>query len=278
MREKRIVIDGIETNYIAREDGTIYNEKTGKDLKGTITVEGYCRVQVSLPSENGKRKSKTLLVQRVIAEAFVDNPDYESYIKHKDGNLQNNAADNLYWSSTPSISGPKTMPARMGLPLEEVLSSPDEWKPWPQDKRYYASINGEIYSTLSKKILKQESREGYERVLIGGKKYSVHRIIYETFVGPIDGNVVIDHINGIRNDNRLDNLRCISQSDNMYHAQEMGHKCQKKILQYDKDGNFIKEWPSAAAAAREYGVSACAIGSAAKRDGTSCGYKWKLIE
>ena len=64
----------------------------------------------------------------------------------------------------------------------------------------------------------------------------------------------------------------------MYHAQEMGHKCQKKILQYDKDGNFIKEWPSAAAAAREYGVSACAIGSAAKRDGTSCGYKWKLIE
>ena len=41
MREKRIVIDGIETNYIAREDGTIYNEKTGKDLKGTMTVEGY---------------------------------------------------------------------------------------------------------------------------------------------------------------------------------------------------------------------------------------------
>ena len=40
---------------------------------------------------------------------------------------------------------------------------------------------------------------------------------------------------------------------------------------------LIKEYPSFAAAAREMGVSSGAIISAAKRNGTSCGYKWKEL-
>ena len=42
----------------------------------------------------------------------------------------------------------------------------------------------------------------------------VHQIIYETFVGPIPEGMEIDHINTIRSDNRLENLRCVTHRDN----------------------------------------------------------------
>lgn len=42
----------------------------------------------------------------------------------------------------------------------------------------------------------------------------VHRIVYETFVGSIPQDYEIDHINTIRDDNRLDNLRCLTHKDN----------------------------------------------------------------
>ena len=113
---------------------------------------------------------------------------------------------------------------------------------------------------------------------IDGKFYSVHRLVYETFFGEIPEGMVIDHINGIRDDNRIENLRCITQSENAMNAQSNGHKCQHKVGQYEINSDvLIKEYPSFAAAAREMGVSPCAISSAAKRNGTSCGYKWKEL-
>lgn len=45
---------------------------------------------------------KEFAVDRLVASTFVENPNpkYYKYVKHKDGNLLNNRADNLYWSET----------------------------------------------------------------------------------------------------------------------------------------------------------------------------------
>ena len=42
----------------------------------------------------------------------------------------------------------------------------------------------------------------------------VHRLVYETFVGEIPSSYEIDHINTIRDDNRIENLRCVSHKEN----------------------------------------------------------------
>jgi hypothetical protein len=57
-------------------------------------------------------------------------------------------------------------------------------------------------------------KNGYYYVNIGRKKYSVHRLIIETFIGPIPKGMVVDHINRITTDNRIENLRVVSYREN----------------------------------------------------------------
>jgi len=61
--------------------------------------------------------------------------------------------------------------------------------------------------------------------LINGKikkNTSLHRIVFETFKHEIPKGMIINHINGIKNDCRLINLECITQSENIIHAYKTG--------------------------------------------------------
>lgn len=59
------------------------------------------------------------------------------------------------------------------------------------------------------------------RVTIGKSKiYSVHRIIWEMFYGDIQKGMVIDHINGDPWDNRIENLRMVTQKQNVQNAKK----------------------------------------------------------
>lgn len=57
-------------------------------------------------------------------------------------------------------------------------------------------------------------KDGYRRVGIKGKIYPVHRIIMMLCFGHIPENAEIDHINHVRDDNRLFNLRFVTRSEN----------------------------------------------------------------
>ncbi len=56
----------------------------------------------------------------------------------------------------------------------------------------------------------------YTRVKIGGIRYPVHRIVWEMFYGPIPDNMFIDHINGVKHDNRIENLRLATNQQNQF--------------------------------------------------------------
>lgn len=55
---------------------------------------------------------------------------------------------------------------------------------------------------------------GYVCTKYKGKMYKVHRIIWMMFYGEIPDGLQIDHINGIRHDNRIENLRLVTASVN----------------------------------------------------------------
>lgn len=59
---------------------------------------------------------------------------------------------------------------------------------------------------------------GYKEVRYQGKLIGIHRIIWELHNGLIPKNFEIDHINGITDDNRIENLRIVTKSQNQMNS------------------------------------------------------------
>lgn len=75
--------------YIIYPNGTIWSIRRNKFLKPSIQKNtGYTRICVD---------KKTYKIHRLVAEAFIPNPNNHPYINHKDKNKTNNHIDNLEW-------------------------------------------------------------------------------------------------------------------------------------------------------------------------------------
>lgn len=66
--------------------------RIGKIRKQSTTPKGYKRVTISKDGE-----SKNFMVHRLVAEAFIQNPDNKPQVNHIDGDKANNKANNLEW-------------------------------------------------------------------------------------------------------------------------------------------------------------------------------------
>ena len=60
-------------------------------------------------------------------------------------------------------------------------------------------------------------RRGYIRLVINGKMIFEHRHVWEKHNGPIPDGYVIHHINGVRHDNRIENLEAMKRRDHSVH-------------------------------------------------------------
>ena len=139
-------------------------------------------------------------------------------------------------------------------------------------------------------------KQGYERVELSkngvNKKYNVHRLVAETFIDKDNDSLEVNHINGIKKDNRTENLEWVTRSENELHAYKTGLAknsekqretirtwCKKNkskpLIQLDLDGNFIKEWESAIEVENKLGISRKNISQCARgRNKTAGNYKW----
>lgn len=103
---------------------------------------------------------------------------------------------------------------------EKLNINPYEGKEY--QKNYIAFPSGHILNLHGKEMIGAIGKDGYRHVIINGKNINVHRIIAELFVqNPNDYNIV-NHINGIKTDNRAVNLEWCTASDNVKHAYQTG--------------------------------------------------------
>ena len=90
MSKQYAYIDGYDNAYRITSDGKVYS---GETLKSTeIARNGYERVSLW---KNGKGKHYS--IHRLVATAFIPNPNNYEMVNHKDGNKQNNDVSNLEW-------------------------------------------------------------------------------------------------------------------------------------------------------------------------------------
>lgn len=113
------------------------------------------------------------------------------------------------------------------------------WKKIKQNENYSINENGEVRNDLTGRIKKQTVNKdsGYFVVDLWkdnkGTKYTVHRLLAETFIPNPENKQTVDHKDGNRQNNSLNNLRWATYSENNSRFNEVGVRSQKvKVTHY----------------------------------------------
>jgi hypothetical protein len=345
MEEWRVISDF--PNYSVSNFGNVKNNKTSKLLKLTLKSGYY---HISLTNEDCKKGFK---VHRLVALAFIPNPENKSDVNHEDKNKLNNNVSNLTWMTRKENNQHKSIDLvyktnknkpiyRLSLNgniLESYNSIEDagqwafenkftnnshngrnaigncvnglsskaygfKWKcidnsleneEWSEidvkkvlnediftDKRYYISNLGRFKNSYGQIMDNYKTNEnGYIRVYILKKTIALHRLVAYMFLENPENKEQVNHKDGNKLNNKVENLEWCSNLENQKHKFEigLGNNFTRKVKQYDLNWNFIKEYDSIVLAAKEMNVSKGTIrGVLIKYRKTAAGYIWRYSD
>lgn len=155
---------------------------------------------------------------------------------------------------------------------------------------YIITSNGQIFCSINnKRMLKsiptkkstRIDKRGYEKVMLYKNKKGyckqVHRLVAENFIPNPNNLPQVNHKDGNKLNNKVDNLEWVSCSDNIKHAYDTKLRNDKyKVGQYDKNGLLINTFESEFEAFCKTGINHINEVTRGIRK-TAGGYIWKRI-
>lgn len=114
------------------------------------------------------------------------------------------------------------------------------------------------------------------------KTYTIHKLVANVFLEKVKGKKYINHIDGNKHNNKINNLEWCTSSENQKHALTTGLRNKNaraiKIMQCTIEGKTIKIWESLMEASRKTGIKEGAISNCINQKGkTAGGYKWIIM-
>lgn len=161
-------------------------------------------------------------------------------------------------------------------------------------EKYKFQNDGKVWSKSKQGYLNlREDKDGYVCLYLSSKDgkchpYKLHRVLAELYCETPSGYTVdeleVDHINTLRNDNRIENLRWCTPKENHNNPTTLKHRSESmrnkpsmsRTVQQLKDGVLIAEYPSTREIERQFGydhksISKCCRGIT----NTAYGYTWQ---
>lgn len=259
MEEKWEIIKDFE-KYSISNLGNVKNNKNNKIKKPTPNEKGYMRVFL-----RKNNKNHTKYVHRLVAETFIPNPENKPTVNHEDGNKTNNVICNLTWATCDE----QVKHALKNGLIKKGKESPMYGRKLSYEIREKMKIKRNLNKVFFNKPINQYELDGtyiktWECINDAIKFYNNKSIEYcckgrRKSASGFQWKFYIDNTN---------NIEPKKQNEGERH-----------VLQYDLEGNFIREWNRIKDACIEYNAFNSNIAMCCNGKMKTCkGYIWKYKE
>ena len=236
--------------------GRVKTEKMRKRVLKPSNLYGYHRVGII--DVNGGQK--LVAVHRLVAQAFIPNPDNKPEIDHINTQRDDNRVDNLRWvTHSENVRNEISTAKRKRLRGKEHFNYGRRASEETREKLRASHLGKKMSEETKAKISKAISGENHYLYGKHPSEEAIRKMVETKSKQPY-----------IKTEKRK-----------QYWERNRGKncKCSKKIYQYTKDGEFVKEWESLSTVERVLGfgkrnISSCACG---KRK-SAYNYIWKYHE